>query len=185
LIRFVETGIPGVIVVEPEVHGDERGFFLETYHETKYRDGGIRGTFVQDNHSRSKRGILRGLHAQSPYPQGKLVRVVEGEVFDVAVDARRGSPTFGRHFATRLSAQNFRQLYAPPGILHGFCVISEVAQFEYKCTDLYHPEYEFSVRWNDPEIGIDWPMASPLLSARDAEAPPLAELRERLPRFVA
>ena len=180
MIRFLETGIPGVILIEPVVHRDDRGFFLEAYHEPKYREGGIREIFVQDNHSRSTKGALRGLHGQNPNPQGKLVRVVEGEVFDVAVDVRRGSPTFGKYFATTLSAENFHQLYAPPGILHGFCVISEAAQFEYKCTDLYDPAAEFSVAWDDPEIGIDWPIADPVLSEKDRSAPRLRDVMDRL-----
>ena len=182
-LRFVPTPILGVIVVEPAVHSDDRGFFLETYHAQKYREGGIREVFVQDNHSRSTRGTLRGLHGQFPHPQGKLVRVVEGSVFDVAVDARIGSPSYGRHFAAELSAGNFRQLYAPPGILHGFCVTSEVAQFEYKCTDIYHPEAEFSVAWDDPDLGIEWPVREPILSAKDRDAPRLREVRDRLSAY--
>jgi dTDP-4-dehydrorhamnose 3,5-epimerase len=140
---------------------------------------------VQDNHSRSSRGILRGLHLQVNHPQGKLVRVVEGEVYDVAVDVRRGSPHFGRHFGVTLSAANFRQLWIPPGFAHGFLVTSDDAQFEYKCTDLYHPEDEISVAWNDPAIGIAWPNPSPKLSKKDAEAKTLAELGDALPRFRA
>ena len=173
-----------MVIVEPDVHRDDRGFFLETYHAPKYREGGIAADFVQDNHSRSERGTLRGLHAQQPHAQGKLVRVVEGEVFDVAVDARLGSPTFGRHVATRLSAENFRQLYAPPGILHGFCVTSAVAQFEYKCTDLYHPEAEFSVAWDDPDLAIPWPIRDPALSPKDRDAPRLRDVHDRLLRFA-
>jgi len=181
--RFVETNLPGVIVVEPKVHGDDRGFFVETYRADRYREGGIRETFVQDNHSYSRRGILRGLHAQFPHPQGKLLRVIEGEVFDVAVDARRGSPTYGEHFKVMISAENFRQIYVPPGLLHGFVVTSDVAQVEYKCTDLYHPEAEFSVAWNDPDLGIHWPVDDPILSAKDAGAPRLAEVQDRLVDF--
>jgi dTDP-4-dehydrorhamnose 3,5-epimerase len=180
LIRFIETEIPGVIVVEPVVHRDERGFFLETYHVDKYREGGIAETFVQDNHSRSTRGILRGLHGQFPHPQGKLVRVLEGEVFDVAVDARRGSPAYGKYFSILLSAENFTQIYIPPGILHGFVVTSDIAQFEYKCTDLYHPQAEVGVAWNDPAIGIDWPIEEPILSEKDRSAPLLADVGDRL-----
>jgi len=180
LIRFVETVIPGVILVEPEVHRDDRGFFLETYRESTYRDGGIRERFVQDNHSCSVRNALRGLHGQNPHPQGKLVRVIAGEAFDVAVDVRRGSPTYGKHFATQLSADNFRQLYVPPGVLHGFLVTSEVAQVAYKCSDFYYAEAEFSVAWNDPELGIEWPTDSPLLSEKDLRAPRLAEVGDRL-----
>ncbi len=182
-MKFVETELPGVIVVEPDVHGDERGFFLETYHQKKYAEGGIRATFVQDNHSRSKHGILRGLHLQVRYPQGKLVRVVEGEVFDVAVDVRRGSPHFGRHVSMVLSARRFTQLYVPPGFAHGFVVTSEAAQFEYKCTELYHPEDELSIAWNDPDLAIPWPVESPALSAKDAAARTLQELMEVLPVY--
>ena len=152
-LRFVETAIPGVIRVEPQVHRDDRGFFLETYHAEKYRAGGITADFVQDNHSRSTRGTLRGLHCQSPpHGQGKLVRVVEGEVWDVAVDARLGSLTYGRPWGAVLSAENFRQLYLPPGLLHGFVVTSESAQVEYKCTTPYVPEADFAVAWDDPDL---------------------------------
>ena len=183
-MKFTHTELPGVIRVEPDVHGDARGFFLETYHAEKYAAGGISATFVQDNHSRSKQGILRGLHLQPTFPQGKLVRVVEGEIYDVAVDVRRGSPHFGTHVAAVLSAESFAQLYVPPGFAHGYVVTSEVAQFEYKCTDLYHPEDELSIAWNDPELAIPWPIAVPSLSAKDAEAPTLAEVMDRLPRYV-
>jgi dTDP-4-dehydrorhamnose 3,5-epimerase len=181
--KFRETPLPGVILVEPEVYGDERGFFLETYHVDRYREGGIRETFVQDNHSRSRRGILRGLHAQSPVAQGKLVRVVEGEVVDVAVDVRVGSPAFGKHVAVTLSAENHHQLYVPPGLLHGFAVTSETAQVEYKCTQRYHPEMEFSVRWDDPELAIPWPIAEPVLSEKDRSAPLLRDVRDKLLRY--
>jgi dTDP-4-dehydrorhamnose 3,5-epimerase len=184
-LRFEETDLPGVFVVEPDVHGDERGFLLETYHAGKYADGGIGATFVQDNHSRSKQGILRGLHLQVRHPQGKLVRVVEGEVFDVAVDVRRGSPHFGKHVAVHLSAANFTQLYVPPGFAHGFLVTSEVAQFEYKCTDFYQPEDEMTIAWNDPDIDIRWPISEPSLNPRDANAPSLAEAMNLLPVYVA
>ena len=184
-MKFTETELPGVIVIEPDVHGDARGFLLETYHARKYADGGIGATFVQDNHSRSGRGTLRGLHLQLRFPQGKLVRVVEGEVFDVAVDVRRGSPHFGRHFAVILSATNFTQLYVPPGFAHGFLVTSEAAQFEYKCTDLYHPEDELSIAWDDSDLAIPWPISDPSVSAKDAEAPSLAEAMERLPVYEA
>ncbi len=180
MIKFVETVIPGVMLVEPLVHRDDRGFFLETYHESRYRDGGICERFVQDNHSSSVRNTLRGLHGQSPNPQGKLVRVIAGEAFDVAVDVRRGSPAYGKHFATRLSATNFRQLYVPPGVLHGFLVTSDTAQVVYKCTDFYSPQGEFSVAWNDPEIGIEWPTESPILSEKDRCAPQLKEVEDRL-----
>ncbi len=179
-MRFLETEIPGVVVVEPLVHRDGRGFFLETYHEPHYREHGIPELFVQDNHSRSSEGILRGLHAQSPNAQGKLVRCVEGSIWDVAVDVRLGSPAFGRHVATELSAENFRQLYVPPGLLHGFCVTSEAAQVEYKCTAVYDPAADFSVRWNDPELALPWPVAAPILSDKDRDAPLLHDVRDRL-----
>ena len=180
-MRFVQTDLPGVLVIEPDVYQDPRGFFLETYHAAKYRDGGIAAPFVQDNHSRSIRGTLRGLHLQPGRPQGKLIRVVEGEIYDVAVDVRRRSPTFGRWVAVTLSAENFKQCYVPPGFAHGFCVLSQDAQVEYKCTDLYEPASEIGVAWNDPTLSIPWPIAQPLLSDRDRRNPTLAELMERLP----
>jgi dTDP-4-dehydrorhamnose 3,5-epimerase len=183
-VKFVSTDIPGVIVVEPKVHRDDRGFFLETYHRQKYADGGIDAAFVQDNHSRSTRGTLRGLHAQLTRPQGKLVRAVRGEIFDVAVDIRRASPTFGHWVGEHLSEDNFRQLWIPPGFAHGFCVLSEVAEVEYKCTELYAPEDEITLAWNDPDVGVRWPLdREPLLSPRDAAAAPLAESLDRLPVF--
>ncbi len=182
-MKFLTTDLEGVILVEPTVHSDPRGFFLETYHQAKYTAGGIVETFVQDNHSRSERGTLRGLHAQFRHPQGKLVRAVEGEIFDVAVDVRRGSPAFGRWVGEILSAENFRQLYVPPGFVHGFCVLSDSAQVEYKCTDFYHQDDEYSVTWNDPDIGIEWPITDPLLSTRDREARRLSELADRLPVY--
>jgi dTDP-4-dehydrorhamnose 3,5-epimerase len=179
-MRFTETELPGLILIEPDVHGDQRGFFLETYHFPRYREAGIDKAFVQDNHSRSSKGTLRGLHGQFPRCQGKLVRVIEGEVYDVAVDARRGSPTYGRFIAAALSAENFRQLYIPPGFIHGFYVTSDVAQMEYKCTEIYHPEDEFSVAWNDPDLGIPWPVSDPILSQKDLSAPRLREVQDRL-----
>ncbi len=185
-MKIVETAIPGVMIIEPRVHRDERGFFLETYHLEKYRDGGIGAVFVQDNHSRSSRGTIRGLHAQLRRPQGKLVRVIEGEIFDVAVDIRRDSPSFGRWVSVMLSAENFRQIYIPPGFAHGFCVVSEVAQVEYKCTDFYDQAGEISILWNDPQLGIAWPPAvamNPVLSARDLAAMPLTNMLDVLPRY--
>jgi dTDP-4-dehydrorhamnose 3,5-epimerase len=179
-VRFVETPIPGVILVEPDVHRDARGFFLETYRADRYREGGIRESFVQDNHSRSAKDTLRGLHAQVPNPQGKLIRVIEGEIWDVAVDVRRGSPAYGRHFGARLTAEGFEQLYVPPGLAHGFLVLSEVAQVEYKCTRPYDPKAEFSIAWNDPDLAIPWPSKSPLLSERDRTAPRLRDVQARL-----
>lgn len=180
-MRFIATELPGVLLIEPDVYRDPRGFFLETYQETKYHDGGISEVFVQDNHSRSVGPILRGLHLQLSRPQGKLVRVVEGEIFDVAVDLRRGSPHFGRWVGFTLSAGNFFQCYIPPGFAHGFCVTGECAQVEYKCTALYDPRDELSIRWSDPDLAVRWPLADPLLSPKDGNAPTLAEVMERLP----
>jgi dTDP-4-dehydrorhamnose 3,5-epimerase len=179
-MKFVPTEIPEVVLVEPEVHRDGRGFFLETYQARQYRDGGIGASFVQDNHSRSVYRTLRGLHAQLKRPQAKLVRVIEGEIFDVAVDLRRNSPTFGRWVSAILSSENFRQCYIPPGFAHGFCVTSEVAQVEYKCSEFYDPADEFSLRWDDPEIGIRWPVQQPILSQKDASALLLRDLLNRL-----
>ena len=184
-MRALPTALPGVIVVEPVVHRDSRGFFLETYHERRYREAGITATFVQDNHSRSMRGTVRGLHFQVRRPQGKLVRALAGEMFDVAVDIRRGSPTFGRWVGARLSAENFRQIYVPPGFAHGFCILSEVGEVEYKCTELYDPEDELGIAWNDPQVGIEWPVSEPLLSAKDKAAPRLSEVMDRLPAYGA
>jgi dTDP-4-dehydrorhamnose 3,5-epimerase len=180
-VKFTPTRLPEVILVEPDVHRDPRGFFLETYHAEKYRAGGVAGAFVQDNHSRSAQGTLRGLHAQLRRPQGKLVRAVEGEMLDVAVDIRKGSPSFGRWVAVRLSGENFHQLYVPPGFAHGFCVLSPVVHVEYKCTDFYDREDEIAVAWNDPDIGIDWPLREPTLSPRDQAAARLKELLAVLP----
>jgi dTDP-4-dehydrorhamnose 3,5-epimerase len=180
-LRFVPTGIPAVVLVEPDVFRDPRGFFLETFHEEKYSKGGIAGPFVQDNHSRSTRGTLRGLHAQLRRPQGKLVRAVRGEVFDVAVDIRKGSPTFGKWVSTVLSEESFRQIFVPPGFAHGFCVLSEIAEIEYKCTEFYFREDEIGIRWDDPALGIPWPIREPLLSPRDAALPALEELKKKLP----
>lgn len=177
-----KTALEGVLVIVPDVHHDARGFFLETYHQEKYRQGGLAATFVQDNHSRSERSTLRGLHAQLRYPQGKLVRAIEGEIFDVAADVRRGSPTFAQWHGEILSAENFRQLYVPPGFVHGFYVLSETAQVEYKVTGFYDRKDEFGVVWNDPDVGIEWPLTGePLLSAKDAAAPRLADLAELPP----
>jgi dTDP-4-dehydrorhamnose 3,5-epimerase len=180
-----ETRLPGVLLIEPRVFGDARGFFYESFNAARYLDAGIDLPFVQDNFSQSRKGILRGLHLQQPHPQGKLVSVLSGRVFDVAVDVRVGSPHFGRWVGEILDGESKRQLFVPPGFAHGFCVLSDEALFHYKCTDLYHPEAELSVIWNDPDIGIEWPEASPVLSDKDAAAPRLAEIpRERLPLFV-
>ncbi len=175
-MNFIETELEGVLVIEPDVHRDSRGFFLESWHERKYREAGIPGTFVQDNHSRSVRGTLRGLHAQRARPQGKLVRALRGEIFDVAVDIRPGSRTYGRWVSATLSEDNFRQIFVPKGFAHGFCVLSETAEIEYKCTDFYDRSDEIGVRWDDPEIGIAWPLKDPLLSPKDAALPTLSAL---------
>jgi dTDP-4-dehydrorhamnose 3,5-epimerase len=180
-VRFVPTDLPGVLVIEPDVHLDGRGFFLETYRVDRYREHGIEGPFVQDSQSRSVAGTLRGLHLQVRHAQGKLIRVIEGEVFDVAVDVRRGSPTFGRWVSVTLSADNFRQCYVPPGFAHGFCVVSPIAQVEYKATDVYDPASELGVAWNDPALAIPWPVRQPLLSERDRAHPTLAEVLDKLP----
>jgi dTDP-4-dehydrorhamnose 3,5-epimerase len=184
-VKFVRTDLPGVIVVEPDVHRDERGYFLESHHLERYREGGIDTVFVQDNHSRSTRGVLRGLHLQTNRPQAKLVRVLEGSIWDVAVDVRRGSPHFGRHFGVELDAQAHRQIYIPAGFAHGFVVTSDVAAIEYKCSDSYDPSGELCIVWNDPVLGIPWPMTDPILSSKDAGAPTLEEVTERLPSFEA
>ena len=182
-MRVVSTGLPGVVVIEPEVFVDGRGFFLETYHGERYRQHGIEGPFVQDNHSRSVAGTVRGLHLQVRRPQGKLIRVIEGEVYDVAVDVRRGSPTFGRWVGVTLTADNFRQVYVPPGFAHGFAVVSPIAQVEYKCTDLYDPASEIGVAWNDAALAIAWPVREPLLSPRDRSHPTLEDLTDQLPEW--
>jgi dTDP-4-dehydrorhamnose 3,5-epimerase len=177
-LKFLQTDLPGVLIVEPDVFRDPRGFFLETFHAARYREGGIAYDFVQDNHSKSVRGTLRGLHAQRRRPQGKLVRVVHGEIFDVAVDIRPRSPTFGKWVASRLSGENFRQMFIPPGFAHGFCVVSDEAEVEYKCTELYDRADEIGARWDS--AGIEWPVKEPLLSAKDAALPTLAQLRQVL-----
>ena len=176
------TELPGVILVEPTVHRDDRGFFLETYHRQKYADAGIDVEFVQDNHSRSVARTLRGLHAQLRSPQGKLVRAVEGEIWDVAVDIRPASPTYRRWVGVVLSADNFRQLWIPPGFAHGFCVLSDHAQVEYKCTTLYDRGDEICVAWDDPALAVAWPVEEPLLSDKDRRASRLAELEPLLAR---
>lgn len=179
-MKVIETKLPGVCIIEPRVFGDDRGFFQETFQVERYRaEAGIDLAFVQDNHSRSTRGVLRGLHAQSRHPQGKLVRVARGEVFDVAVDIDPASPTFGQWVGSVLSDANARQLWIPPGYAHGFVVLSELADFEYKCTDFYHPDDEIGVVWNDSELGIDWPIQDPLVSDKDRRLPTLRELAAR------
>jgi dTDP-4-dehydrorhamnose 3,5-epimerase len=175
-MNFTPLEIPDVILVEPDVFGDARGFFTETYHAAKYAAAGIRGPFVQDNYSFSRRGILRGLHYQLRQPQGKLVFVARGEIFDVAVDIRRGSPTFGRWVGRTLSGDNHHQMYVPQGFAHGFCVLSEEVEVMYKCTALYDAADDRGVIWNDPSLMIDWPVAQPQLSGKDAKLRPLADI---------
>jgi dTDP-4-dehydrorhamnose 3,5-epimerase len=179
-MQVVPTAIPEVLIVEPDVH---RGFFLESYHVAKFQTLGIPGPFVQDNHSKSRARTLRGLHLQLDEPQAKLVRVVAGEVLDVAADVRRGSPTFGRWISVRLSSENFRQCYIPPAFAHGFYVLSDGAEVEYKCSSPYNPAAEIGIVWNDPQIAIEWPDREPILSSRDAALPRLADIFDRLPRF--
>jgi dTDP-4-dehydrorhamnose 3,5-epimerase len=183
-MKVIATELPEVLLIEPRVFGDPRGFFMETYQEAHYREAGILERFVQDNHSRSQRGVLRGLHYQLVQPQGKLVWVTRGQVFDVAVDIRRGSPTFGRWKGGILDDSNHHQLYIPPGFAHGFCVLSEEADFFYKCTDYYNPQSENGILWNDPDIGIEWPVQEVMLSDKDARLPRLAQQApEKLPIY--
>ena len=182
-MRFIEMELKGVILVEPEVFQDRRGHFLETYHEKKYAEAGIPGPFIQDNFSRSVRDTLRGLHYQLKHVQGKLVMVVEGTVFDVSVDIRKGSPTFGKWVGIELSAENKRQLYIPPGFAHGFCVISDVAGVLYKCTRFYTPKDERGIIWNDRTLGIRWPVQQPLLSPKDEAYKTLASMASELPAY--
>ena len=174
-MKLYSTCIPDVVILEPSVFEDDRGFFMETFHAAKFAELGIHTRFVQDNHSRSRRGVLRGLHYQVKHAQGKLVRVVRGEVYDVTVDLRRESPTFGRWTATYLSEENRRQVYIPPGLAHGFCTLSEVADLVYKCTDFYSPEHERTLLWNDPQLAIEWPIDDPVLSDKDRRGIPLGE----------
>ena len=183
-MKVIETGLPGVLLLEPKVFGDVRGFFMETWQAARYSGAGMPERFVQDNHSRSRRGVLRGLHYQLTQPQGKLVWVTRGAVFDVAVDIRRGSPHFGRWYGCMLDDVDHRQLYIPPGFAHGFCVVSDEADFFYKCTDYYHPPSERGIAWDDPEIGIDWPLREVSLSGKDQQNPRLSAQRpEELPVY--
>lgn len=181
-MKVIQTPLPGVIVFEPPRHGDSRGFFLETYRTDVLEEAGINVQFVQDNHSRSSQGILRGLHYQLTQPQGKLVRVARGSVFDVAVDVRNGSPTFGQWYGTTLDEDSMRMMYVPPGFAHGFVVLSDIADFIYKCTDYYHPQSEQGILWNDPDIGIEWPVDSGkvLLSEKDKQNSLLKDQPETL-----
>lgn len=180
-MNILETKIPGLLIIAPKVFGDSRGFFLETWSKQKYKEVGIDLDFVQDNMSFSTKGVLRGLHFQNPNAQGKLVSVVQGEVFDVAVDIRDGSPTFGEWAGVMLSGEKHNQFWIPPGFAHGFCVVSDTAYFTYKCTDIYNPSADGGVLWNDPEIGIQWPLDEVLLSEKDKVHPLLKDLpKERL-----
>ncbi len=184
-MRRIETSLPEVFLIEPTVFGDSRGFFLESYHAARFAEFGVKNPFVQDNHSQSVHGTLRGLHYQVRFPQAKLCRVIRGEVLDVAVDIRRGSPCFGQWTSVLLSAENKRQIYVPRGFAHGFVVLSEEAEFLYKCDDFYHPEDECGVAWNDPHLGIDWTLQQhgiiePLLSKKDAANPHLRELTDTM-----
>jgi dTDP-4-dehydrorhamnose 3,5-epimerase len=176
-MRFIECDIPGPLIIEPKVFGDDRGFFLESWNRSVFADADLDVTFVQDNHSRSSRGVLRGLHYQDPNPQGKLVRVANGRVFDVAVDVRRSSKNFGRWIGVELSAANQRMLWVPPGFAHGFLTLEDQTDFLYKCTDFYQPTAEHCIRWDDPEVAIDWPLEglAPELSAKDQAGKLLAE----------
>ena len=184
-MKVIETSLPGVVIIEPKVFGDERGFFMETWNKQRYSDAGIPTDFVQDNLSFSRRGVLRGLHFQNPNAQGKLVSVLQGEVYDVALDIRYGSPTFGQWTAIRLSSENRRQFYVPEGFAHGFCVTSETALFSYKCTDLYNQQAEGSILWNDPDLGIEWPVETPELSGKDCEGMRLRDFPiAQLPEYI-
>jgi dTDP-4-dehydrorhamnose 3,5-epimerase len=181
-MKVTRTKLPGVLVIEPDVFGDDRGWFCETWAQLRYAEIGVPELFVQDNVSMSARGILRGLHLQHPWGQGKLVQVVQGSVYDVAVDVRVDSPTFGQWIGETLSAEEHRQVWIPPGFAHGFCVTSETAVFQYKCTEAYHRETELGVAWNDPDLAIPWPVATPTLSAKDSAYPRLRDIpKDRLP----
>ena len=182
-MNVIPTDHPEVLIIEPDVFPDARGFFMESFHAAKYRAQGLPESFVQDNHSRSSRGVLRGLHYQLEHPQGKLVRVVTGEVYDVAVDIRRGSPFFGQWVGALLSEENQRQMYVPPGFAHGFCTLSEQADFLYKCTDYYAPGDEYGIAWDDPAIGIEWPAMEYALSDKDLRNPLLSEAHVQLPHY--
>jgi dTDP-4-dehydrorhamnose 3,5-epimerase len=184
-MKRIDTSLPGVCLIEPSVFEDQRGFFFESYHELKFADLGIKDRFVQDNHARSVKHTLRGLHYQIKHPQAKLCRVILGEVLDVVVDVRRGSPHFGKWESAILSAANRRQMYVPAGFAHGYLVLSETAEFLYKCSDLYHPEYERGVLWNDPQIGITWDIESPILSDKDRRNPSLSAIAQNeLPQGI-
>jgi len=183
-VKTITTALPGVVIIEPRVFSDPRGFFFESYHAERYAQAGIPATFVQDNHSSSVKGTIRGLHYQLRRPQGKLLRVIRGSAFDVAVDIRRGSPTFALWAAVELSAENKRQIFIPPGFAHGFCVTSDVAEVEYKCTTMYEADDQHGVLWNDPTIGITWPVREPILSDQDRGFLTLTNERDDLPAYV-
>ena len=183
-MEILQTVIPEVVLLKPRAFGDPRGWFLETWQQVRYSDFGVPMRFVQDNVSFSQRGVLRGLHYQYPHPQGKLVQVLQGEVFDVALDIRIGSPTFGRHVSAHLSGDNHHQMYIPEGFAHGFCVLSETALFSYKCTEFYKPECEGGILWNDPELEIKWPIDNPSLSLKDSRFLTLKQTsQDLLPRY--
>ena len=182
-MKFIPTALPGVTLIVPDVYRDERGFFVETYRADAYAKGGVNARFVQDNESRSVRGTIRALHAQRQRPQGKLVRAIVGAIFDVVVDIRRHSPTYLQWISAELSAENFRQIYVPPGFAHGICITSDFAKIEYKCTDYYDPADELRIIWNDPSIGVAWPVREPILSDKDRAAKTLAEQADSLPAF--
>ena len=175
-MQFLPTKIPDLILVGVPKFGDHRGFFMETYHEQKFSDGGISAIFIQDNHASSQKNILRGLHYQLKFPQGKLIRCIQGEILDIAVDIRKSSPTFGQWVGEILSSENARQLYVPPGFAHGYVVRSDNAEVEYKCTELYHPEDEYGILWNDPELAIHWPVKNPIVSSKDQAFKRLSEI---------
>jgi dTDP-4-dehydrorhamnose 3,5-epimerase len=181
-VKFVRTQLPEVVIVQPQVFGDQRGFFLETWHARKFADAGIDAAFVQDNRSRSSKGTLRGLHLQLEHSQGKLVQAISGEIFDIAVDVRKNSPNFGKWVSCILSEENKHALWIPPGFAHGFYVMSDTADVLYKCTDFYMPQYERTVRWDDPDLNIPWPLdgATPILSAKDSNGLTLQELKALL-----
>ena len=184
-MKIIETSLPGAMVIEPQVFGDSRGYFYESYNQAAYEAAGIRRAFIQSNVSRSSKGVLRGLHYQWPNPQGKLVSVLEGEVFDVAVEVRRGSSTFGQWAGVMLTAENHRHFWIPEGFAHGFCVLSDFATFTYQCTALYDRTADASLSWNDADIGIDWPISDPLLSDKDRLAPRLREVEAaKLPEYL-
>ena len=184
-MKTVSLALPGMILIEPQIFRDDRGHFLESWNEGRYEKAGIVGRFIQDNVSWSRRGVLRGLHFQEPHPQAKLVSVLHGEVWDVAVDIRLGSETFGKWMGMRLSAENGRQLYIPEGFAHGFVVLSEAALFSYKCTDYYHPEAEAAIRWDDPDLAVEWPVAEPFLSGKDRQGMLLRDVpADRLPQLA-